>query len=88
MIAQRIGPDLRMAVVGSPAYFARHRRPSVPQDLTDHNCINSRLPTYGGLFPWEFEKDDRELKVRVDGQLVYNTMRPRLDAALASLELM
>lgn len=65
MIALRIGPDVRMAVVGSPGYFERHGRPATPQDLTDHNCINMRLPTHGGLFPWEFEKDGRELKVRV-----------------------
>ncbi|MDE1150155.1 MAG: LysR family transcriptional regulator [Azospirillaceae bacterium] len=87
MIALRIGPDLRVAVVGAPAYFARHRRPLVPQDLTDHNCINVRLPTYGGLFPWEFEKDGRELKVRVNGQLVLNNMVPRLDSVLQGLGL-
>jgi DNA-binding transcriptional LysR family regulator len=87
MIALRIGPDMRMAVVGSPAYFHERRKPSAPQDLTDHNCINMRLPTYGGLFPWEFEKDGRELKVRVDGQLVFNTIRQRLDSALQGLGL-
>ncbi len=87
MIALRIGPDMRMAVVGSPAYFQNRQKPQTPQDLTEHNCINIRLPTYGGLFPWEFEKDDRELKVRVDGQLVFNTLRQRLDAALQGLGL-
>jgi DNA-binding transcriptional LysR family regulator len=87
MIALRIGPDMRMAVVGSPAYFQNHPRPSTPQDLTDHNCINMRLPTYGGLFPWEFEKNGREVKVRVDGQLVFNTIRQRLDSALQGLGL-
>lgn len=87
MIALRIGPDMRMAVVGSPAYFAGRSKPMSPQDLTDHNCINMRLPTYGGLFPWEFEKDDREVKVRVDGQLVFNTIRQRLDSALQGLGL-
>jgi DNA-binding transcriptional LysR family regulator len=87
MIALRIGPDMRMAVVGSPAYFQKHPRPSTPQDLTDHNCINMRLPTYGGLFPWEFEKNGREVKVRVDGQLVFNTIRQRLDSALQGLGL-
>ncbi len=87
MIAQRIGPDMRMAVVGSPTYFQTRRRPLTPQDLTDHNCINMRLPTYGGLYPWEFERDGRELKVRVDGQLVFNTIRQRLDSALAGLGL-
>lgn len=81
MIALRIGPDVRMAVVGSPDYFKRHAPPKTPQDLTEHNCINVRMPTHGGLFPWEFEKDGRELKVRVEGQLTFNTIRPRLDSA-------
>ena len=74
MIAVRIGPDMRMAVVGAPSYFAQRPRPKKPQDLTAHNCINLRLPTYGGLYAWEFEKDGREVKVRVEGQLVFNTM--------------
>jgi DNA-binding transcriptional LysR family regulator len=87
MIALRIGPDLRMVVVGAPAYFERRPKPLNPQDLTDHNCINMRLPTYGGLFPWEFEKDGREMKVRVDGQLIVNTIRQRLDSALQGLGL-
>lgn len=87
MIALRIGPDMRMAVVGAPAYFETRQRPLTPQDLIDHNCINVRLPTYGGLFPWEFEKDGRELKVRVDGQLIFNTLRQRLDSALQGLGL-
>src|SRR3982751_6462382 len=67
MIAVRIGPDIRMAVVGSPAYFAKHPPPRTPQDLTMHNCINLRLPTHG-LYAWEFERNGRELRVRVDGQ--------------------
>ena len=87
MIALRVGPDMRMAVVGAPAYLRARGAPLVPQDLTDHNCINMRLPTYGGLFAWEFERDGRELKVRVDGQLVFNTLRQRLDSALQGLGL-
>ena len=87
MIALRIGPDMRMAVVGAPAYFRGRRRPQTPQDLTNHSCINVRLPTYGGLFAWEFEKNGRELKVRVDGQLVFNTVGPRLNSALQGLGL-
>ncbi len=87
MIALRIGPDMRMAVVGAPAYFQDRRRPQTPQDLTNHSCINVRLPTYGGLFAWEFEKNGRELKVRLDGQLVFNTIGPRLDSALQGLGL-
>lgn len=87
MIAVRIGPDMRMAVVGSPAYFARRPKPRAPQDLTSHNCINLRLPTYGGLYAWEFEKAGRELKVRVEGQLVFNTAALRMNAVLAGLGL-
>ena len=82
-----IGPDMRMAVVGAPSYFAQRPRPKTPQDLTAHNCINLRLPTYGGLYAWEFEKGGRELKVRVEGQLVFNTMTLALEAALAGFGL-
>jgi DNA-binding transcriptional LysR family regulator len=87
MIAVRVGPDMRMAVVGSPAYFARHPRPKTPRDLTDHSCINTRLPTYGGIFSWEFEKKGEELKVRVEGQLTFNHLAMRLDAARRGLGL-
>src|SRR5437667_4302471 len=87
MIAVRIGPDIRMAVVGAPSYFAKRSPPKKPQHLTDHNCINLRLPTYGGLYAWEFEKGDRELKVRVEGQLVLNGTTQMLNAALAGLGL-
>lgn len=82
MIAVRIGPDMRMAVVGAPSYFAAYPRPRRPQDLTEHRCINLRLPTYGGLYAWEFEKAGRELKVRVEGPLVFNNIGLRLKAAL------
>jgi len=87
MIAVRIGPDFAMAVVGAPSYFARRPRPKKPQDLTAHDCINLRLPTYGGLYAWEFEKRSRELKVRVEGQLVFNNIALRLNAALAGFGL-
>jgi DNA-binding transcriptional LysR family regulator len=87
MVAVRIGPDMRVAVVGSPSYFARHPRPETPRDLTVHNCINMRLPTYGGLLAWEFENDGRELNVRVEGQLVFNNIAMRLSSALAGLGL-
>ncbi|GGD90148.1 LysR family transcriptional regulator [Rhizobium anhuiense] len=87
MIAVRIGPDMRMAVVGTPAYFTTRPKPLTPQDLTDHNCINLRLPTYGGVYAWEFEKDGRELRVRVEGQLVFNNIALRLSAVLAGLGL-
>lgn len=87
MIAMRIGPDMRMAVVGSPAYFAQHPKPLIPNDLTAHNCINLRMPTHGGLYVWEFEKSGHELQVRVEGQLVFNTIAMRLAAALQGLGL-
>src|SRR6266704_787173 len=87
MIAVRIGPDMRMAVVGAPSYFAKRSLPKKPQELTEHNCINLRLPTHGGLYAWEFEKGGRELKVRVDGQLVFNGTFQMLNAALAGFGL-
>jgi DNA-binding transcriptional LysR family regulator len=87
MVAVRIGPDMRSAVVGAPSYFAKRTRPKAPQDLTAHSCINLRLPTYGGLYAWEFEKAGRELRVRVDGQFVFNGTGPMLDAALAGFGL-
>jgi DNA-binding transcriptional LysR family regulator len=87
MIAVRIGPDVRMAVVGAPSYFARRPAPKTPLDLTDHQCINLRLPTLGGLYAWELEKGDRKLNVRVDGQLAFNNVRIILDAATAGFGL-
>lgn len=82
MIAVRIAPDLRMAVVAAPSYFAERPKPVTPQDLTDHICVNLRLPTYGGLLVWEFAKDGRELNVRVDGQVTFNSGAAILTAAL------
>src|SRR5260221_5135121 len=87
MIAVRIGPALRTAVVGAPSYFATRSEPKRPQDLIGHNCINLRLPTYGGLYAWEFEKEGRELKVHVEGQLVFNGTFQMLNAALAGFGL-
>ena len=87
MIAVRIAPDMRMAVVGSPAYLKNRSEPKKPQDLIGHNCINLRLPTHGGLYAWEFEKGSRELKVRVEGQLIFNATTQILNAALAGLGL-
>src|SRR5258705_4621865 len=87
MIAVRIGPDSRMAVVGAPAYFGNRQEPKKPPQLVEHNCINLRLPTHGGLYAWEFEKGSRELKVRVDGQLSFNTTTQMLHGALAGLGL-
>lgn len=87
MIAVPIGPEMCMAVVGAPSYFASRMSPRTPQELTAHSCINLRLPTYGSLYAWEFERDGRELKVRVEGQLVFNTLDLRVNAALAGLGL-
>jgi len=87
MIAVRVSPDVRMAVVGSPSYFARHPVPDKPQDLTSHDCINVRLPTHGGLLPWDFKKGTRELVVRVEGQLTLNGFPQVVDAALAGMGL-
>lgn len=87
MIAVRIGPDMRMAVVGAPSYFEKRPPPRMPQDLTVHDCVNLRTPTHGGLYPWEFDKDGREFRVRVEGQLVFNNSGLMLNAALDGLGL-
>ena len=86
MIAMRIGPDQRMAVVGTHSYFKGRSEPKKPQDLINHNCIALRLP-HGGLYAWEFEKAGRQLRVRVEGQLTYNTTAQMLNAAVAGLGL-
>jgi len=87
MIAVPIGPPLRLAVVGSPAYFESHRAPKTPQDLMAHNCVNQRMATSGGLYVWDFERRGRQVNVRVDGQLIFNTSQAQVDAALAGLGL-
>jgi DNA-binding transcriptional LysR family regulator len=87
MIAVRIGPDFRNAVVGAPSYFERRPRPRRPHDLTDHDCINLRLPTSGGLWTWPFAKGGRELRVRTEGQLVFNTVSLMANMAVAGLGL-
>ena len=83
MIAVRIGPDFRFVVVAAPSYFLNRLEPRVPADLTGHSCINLRMPTYGGLYAWEFERGGREINARVEGQLTFNNSRQILDAALA-----
>lgn len=87
MIATRIGPDMRMAVVGSPAYFADRTLPQTPRDLTHHPCNNLRLPTHGGLYAWEFKKGEESLKARVSGQVTFNGVYPLLHAALDGIGL-
>lgn len=87
MVAVRIGPDIRMAIVAAPSYFADHPAPETPHDLQDHRCINMRLPTVGGLYHWEFEKDGKPLRVRVEVQLTVNLLPERIDAALSGFGL-
>jgi len=87
MIAVPIGPKLRMAVVASPDYFKAHSRPKAPGDLVHHRCINLRLPTYGGLMPWDFSKNGRDINVRVSGQTTFNTSPHIVDAAIAGMGL-
>jgi len=87
MIAVRIAPDMPIAVVGSPAYFERHRPPKTPHNLVDHACLNLRLRTSGGLYPWAFEKRGRALNVHVRGPLVFNTIDLIKEASLAGFGL-
>jgi DNA-binding transcriptional LysR family regulator len=87
MIAVRIGPDTRLLVVGAPSYFAKNAAPKVPQDLADHSCINLRFLTHDNLYAWEFEKDGRELKVRVEGQLTFNDVDLILEATIGGFGL-
>ena len=87
MIAVPIGPEVQMAVVAAPAYLATHQQPRTPHDLAAHRCINLRLRTLGGLYAWEFEKDGRELKVRVEGQVAFNDARLIIKAARAGFGL-
>jgi DNA-binding transcriptional LysR family regulator len=83
MIAVRIGPELRWIAVAAPPYFEQRPKPATPHDLSDHLCINQRLPSLGGYYAWEFEKHGRELKVRVEGQLAFNRVDLVREAALA-----
>jgi DNA-binding transcriptional LysR family regulator len=82
MIAVRISPDLRIAVVATQKYFSRNPKPVTPNDLAQHNCINLRLPTHGGLLPWDFEKDGKKIKLRFGGQWVFNSSSAIVRAAL------
>jgi DNA-binding transcriptional LysR family regulator len=82
MVALAIGPEERMAVAGAPSYFAAHAPPLSPAELTAHNCLKLRLPTHGGFYAWEFEKDGRALRVRVEGQVTFNSSPPMLAAAI------
>lgn len=85
MIAVRISPDIKMAVVATPEYFAKHGRPQLPQDLLEHSCIGFRLTTQGGIYAWEFIKDELEIKIKTTGQWVFNESYHSLDAARRGL---
>lgn len=85
MVAVRIGPDWKMAIVATPDYFAQHGVPQTPYELQNYRCINMRLPTFGGLYHWEFSKDGKAIRVKVEGQLVFNTLSARIDAALSGM---
>lgn len=87
MVAVRIGPDWRMVVVGAPNYFAVQGKPETPTDLQQHRCINMRLPTHGGVYPWEFSRNDQQIRIRVEGQLIFNNLNARVEAAIAGLGL-
>lgn len=87
MVAVRIGPDMRMLVIGSPEYLQSHGIPQTPHELQNHRCINMRLPTAGGLYHWEFEKDGKPLRVRVEGQLTFNLLSERIDAVMSGFGL-
>jgi DNA-binding transcriptional LysR family regulator len=87
MVAVPISPPLKMAVVGSPEYMTGRSIPSNPRELTEHRCINLRLPTRGGLYAWDFERDGQELNVRVSGQTVFNNTFLMLQASLDGLGL-
>ena len=87
MVAVKIGPEMRMVVVGAPAYFATNSIPQTPHELQNHQCINMRLPTAGGLYHWEFEKQGKPLRVRVEGQLTLNLLSERMDAVLSGFGL-
>ena len=87
MIALRIGPDFQQVLVGAPSYFAQRSKPDTPHDLTNHACINLRLPTSGGLWSWPFSKNGRELRVRAEGPLTFNAIPLILKTALAGLGL-
>lgn len=85
MVAVRIGPDWNMCVVAASSYFDQHGRPETPYDLQHHNCINLRLPTRGGLYNWEFMRDGKEIRVKTQGQLIFNHLASRIDAALSGM---
>ena len=85
MVAVRIGPDWRMVVVATPEYLEKNGIPETPYDLQNHNCINMRLPTLGGLYNWEFTRDNKDIRVKVEGQLIFNNLSSRIEAVLSGM---
>lgn len=87
MVAMQVGPDMRTVVVGTPSYFERYPRPTNPEQLSEHRCVSYRLVGGGGLLPWEFERDGREVRLRVQGQLIVNDERLAGEAVRAGAAL-
>jgi DNA-binding transcriptional LysR family regulator len=87
MIAVRISSDIPMAIGGSPEYFRQHPRPDEPRALSDHRCINLRLPTLGGSYGWKLSKNGRPVHVHLEGQLIFNSIDPILETCIAGLGL-
>ncbi len=87
MIAVRMTPDVRTAVVGSPAYFEKHSKPKVPADLAEHACINYRFAETGALYRWPFSKGNKRMEVEVTGSLTLNDAGLMVKAALSGMEL-
>jgi DNA-binding transcriptional LysR family regulator len=88
MIAVRIAPDMRMSVVASPSYLAKHGRPASPQNLTEHDCIRQRLPTHGTLMNWEFRRRGKNVNAQVAGRLIFNGSGLSVEAAVSGLGLL
>ncbi len=87
MTAVRISPDIRMVIVGAPAYLKRHAPPTVPADLTGHQCINMRFSAHEDAYAWRLKKGRQNLQVRVDGPWTFNCIYPVVEAALAGFGL-
>jgi DNA-binding transcriptional LysR family regulator len=85
MVAVRISPDWRLVAVASPAYLKSSSPIETPQDLVAHNCMNHRQSRSGGLYAWEFAKNGRDLRVRVEGQLTFSSSLAMVGAAISGL---
>ena len=85
MIAMRISPDIRFLVVCSPEFIKGKSIPQDPEELKSYECINFRMSTKGGIYPWEFQKQEVEKKIKVDGQFCFNTASQVLNAAIQNV---